>query len=61
MSGRSSFGTTSSASGSLGVYGFTPPIKGLVGDWSGVILAGIFGTGGVMAVGQMFFNRRERS
>lgn len=43
-----------------GVYGFTPPIKGLVADWAGVILAGIFGTGGVMAVGQMFFNRRER-
>lgn len=43
-----------------GVYGFTPPIKGLVADWAGVILAGIFGTGGVMAVGNMFFNRRER-
>lgn len=43
-----------------GIYGFTPTIKGLVADWAGVILAGIFGTGGVMAVGQMFFNRRER-
>lgn len=41
--------------------GFTPPMKGLVADWSGVILGGIFGTGSVMAVGQMFFNRRERS
>lgn len=40
--------------------GFTPPMAGLVADWSGVILAGIFGTGSVMAVGQMFFNRRER-
>jgi hypothetical protein len=40
--------------------GFTPTITGLVADWSGVILAGIFGTGSVMAVGQMFFNRRER-
>lgn len=43
-----------------GVTGFTPAIKGLVADWSGVILAGIFGTGSVMAVGQMYFNRRER-
>jgi hypothetical protein len=40
--------------------GFTPTITGLVAEWSGVILAGIFGTGSVMAVGQMFFNRRER-
>jgi hypothetical protein len=30
---------------------FTPTITGLVADWSGVILAGIFGTGSVMAVG----------
>lgn len=47
-----------------GLYGkpcFTPPMVGLVADWSGVILAGIFGTGSVMAVGQMFFNRRERT
>lgn len=43
-----------------GDAGFTPTIKGLVADWSGVILAGIFGTGSVMAVGQMYFNRRER-
>lgn len=43
-----------------GVYGFTPAIKGLVADWAGWILGGIFGTGGVMAAGQMFFNRRER-
>jgi len=40
-----------------GAPGFTPII---VADWSGVILAGIFDTGSVMAVGQMFFNRRER-
>lgn len=43
-----------------GQTGFTPPIKGLVADWAGVIIGGIFGTGSVMAVGQMFFNRRER-
>ncbi len=42
-------------------YGYTPPIGGTVGEWAGVIIAGIFGTGSVMAVGQMFFNRRERS
>ncbi|MGF6431504.1 hypothetical protein [Bradyrhizobium elkanii] len=42
-----------------GVTGFTPTIKGLVADWAGVILAGIFGTGSVMAVGQMFFNRKQ--
>lgn len=44
-----------------GVYGFTPPIKGLVAEWAGWILGGIFGTGGAMAAGQMFFNRKERS
>lgn len=43
-----------------GVYGFTPTIKGLVADWAGVILGGLFGVGGTMAIGQMFFNRRER-
>jgi hypothetical protein len=41
------------------VYGFTPPIEGTVGTWAGVIIAGIFGTGSVMAVGQMFFNRNS--
>lgn len=43
-----------------GAYGFTPPIKGMVAEWMGVILGGIFGTGGVMAVGHMFFNRRDK-
>ncbi len=43
----------------MGTYGFTPPVTGTVGDWAGVIIAGIFGTGGVMAVGQMFFNRKQ--
>jgi hypothetical protein len=43
-----------------GVYGFTPTIKGIVGEWAGLIIGGIFGTGSVMAVGQMFFNRRDR-
>lgn len=40
--------------------GTTPAIKGSVGEWGGIIHAGIFGTGGVMAVGQMFFSRKER-
>jgi hypothetical protein len=44
-----------------GHYGYTPEIKGLVAAWAGLILGGIFGTGGVMAAGQLFFNRRERS
>jgi hypothetical protein len=44
-----------------GTYGFTPEIKGLVAAWAPLILGGIFGTGGVMAAGAMFFNRRERS
>lgn len=43
-----------------GSYGYTPPITGVVGEWAGLIIGGIFGTGSVMAVGQMFFNRRER-
>lgn len=42
-----------------GVYGFTPPITGTVGDWAGVIIGGIFGTGSVMALGQMYFNRKQ--
>lgn len=46
--------------GWYGATGFTPTITGLVADWSGVILAGIFGTGSVMAVGQMFFNRKQQ-
>lgn len=42
-----------------GSYGFTPTIGGVVGDWAGVIIAGIFGTGSVMALGHMFFNRKD--
>jgi len=41
-----------------GVYGFTPPIKGNVGEWAGVIIGGIFGTGSVMAAANAYFNRR---
>jgi hypothetical protein len=45
----------------FGTYGYTPAIEGFVAAWAGVILAGIFGTGGVMAAGAMYFNRRERA
>lgn len=44
----------------LGTWGYTPPIEGTVGQWAGVIIAGIFGTGGVMAAGQMFASWRSR-
>jgi len=44
----------------MDVYGFTPPVDGTVGEWAPIIIGGIFGTGSVMAVGQMFFNRKER-
>lgn len=44
----------------LGEFGFTPPVTGTVGDWAGVIIGGIFGTGGVMAIGHMFFNRKNQ-
>jgi hypothetical protein len=36
-----------------GVYGFTPMIKGLTAEWAGLILGGIFGTGGVMAAASL--------
>lgn len=42
-----------------GVYGFTPTIKGVVGDWAGLIIGGIFGAGSVMAVGHMYFSRKQ--
>lgn len=38
----------------------TPPIRGAVATWAPIILTGIFGTGSVMALGQMFYNRKER-
>jgi hypothetical protein len=42
-----------------GVYGYTPPIEGLVASWAGVIIGGIFGAGTVMGVGHMYFNRNK--
>jgi hypothetical protein len=44
----------------FGIYGFTPAIKGDVATWAPIVLTGIFGTGSVMALGQMFYNRKER-
>lgn len=41
-----------------GVYGFTPPISGLVGTHAAIILTGIFGTGSVMAVGAWYANQK---
>lgn len=43
-----------------GIYGFTPAIKGTVGDWAGLIIGGIFGAGSVMAVGHAYFNRKDQ-
>lgn len=43
----------------FGVYGYTPPITGLVGTHAAIILTGIFGTGGVMAVGAWYANRKQ--
>lgn len=43
----------------LGEFGFTPAVDGTVGTWAGIILTGIFGTGSVMAVGQMYFNSKK--
>ncbi len=39
-------------------WGFTPTLHGQVDRWMSTIIYGIFGTGSVMAVGQMFFNRK---
>lgn len=36
----------------------TPLIKGMVADWMGVILTGIFGTSSVMALTTMYFNKK---
>ena len=44
----------------LGVYGFTPPVDGTVGDWAGIIIGGIFGAGTVLGVGHMYFSRSNQ-
>jgi hypothetical protein len=40
--------------------GVTKPIGGTVGEWGGVIIASIFGSSTAAAIGQMYFNRKER-
>ncbi len=42
------------------VYGFTPPITGLVGDWAGIILGGIFVTSTGMGLAHAVIKRSER-
>ena len=39
--------------------GSTDAIRGNVADWGGIIIASIFGSGTVLGVGQMYFNRRQ--
>lgn len=44
-----------------GVYGFTPPISGLVGEWASIILGGIFITSTGMGITSAVLNHtRER-
>lgn len=40
--------------------GVTKPIGGTVGEWGGIIIASIFGSSTAAAIGQMYFNRKER-
>lgn len=39
--------------------GSTDAIRGNVADWGGIIIASIFGSGTVLGVGQMYFNRKQ--
>lgn len=40
-------------------WGTTAPIKGLVADWGGTIIACLFGSGTALTVGHMYFNRKD--
>ena len=42
-----------------GEYGFTPPITGLVGEWAGIILGGIFVTSTGMSITTAVLNRTK--
>lgn len=42
-----------------GVYGYTPPIAGLVADWAGIILGGIFVTSTGVGITQAVLNRTK--
>lgn len=39
--------------------GTTPALKGDVADYMHIVIYGIFGSGSVMALGQMYFNRSK--
>jgi hypothetical protein len=43
-----------------GVYGFTPPITGLVGSWAAIILGGIFVTTTGMGLTSTIMSRLEK-
>lgn len=38
----------------------TDPVKGIIGDWGGTIIACIFGSTSTMAIGHMYFNRKNQ-
>lgn len=40
-------------------WGTTAPIRGAVADWATVIISCLFGSGSVITVGHMFFNRNK--
>lgn len=40
-------------------WGTTPALKGDVADYMHIVIYGIFGSGSVLAVGQMYFNRNK--
>lgn len=42
-----------------GTYGFTPPITGMVGEWAGIILGGIFVTSTGMSITTAVLNRTK--
>lgn len=41
-------------------WGTTPPVRGLVADWSGIILTGIFGSSSALALSNAYFNRKNQ-
>lgn len=43
-----------------GVYGFTPPLTGLVADWGGVIISGIFVTSTGMGLAGAIIKRTTK-
>lgn len=41
-------------------WGSTDAIRGQVADWANTIIAAIFGSASIMALGQMWFNRKTQ-